>query len=47
MAHELKTPLTAIKGFAETLLDGALQDPEESERFVRIIAQQSDRLGSL
>ena len=47
VAHELKTPLTAIKGFAETLLDGALQDPEESERFVRIIAQQSDRLDHL
>ena len=47
VAHELKTPLTAIKGFAETLLDGALQDPKESERFVRIIAQQSDRLDHL
>ena len=47
VAHELKTPLTAIKGFAETLLDGALQDQEESERFVRIIAQQSDRLDHL
>ncbi len=47
VAHELKTPLTAIKGFAETLLEGALQDPEESERFVRIIAQQSDRLDHL
>ncbi len=47
VAHELKTPLTSIKGFAETLLEGALQDPEESERFVRIIAQQSDRLDHL
>ncbi len=44
VSHELRTPITSIKGFTETLLDGALENPEEAERFVRIIARQSDRL---
>ena len=33
-SHELATPLTAIKGFAETLLDGALENPELSQKFI-------------
>jgi two-component system phosphate regulon sensor histidine kinase PhoR len=37
VSHELRTPLTAIQGFAETLLRGALEEPENSRRFVEII----------
>jgi two-component system, OmpR family, phosphate regulon sensor histidine kinase PhoR len=47
VSHELKTPVTSIKGFAETLEDGALDDPEVARRFVRIIAGQADRLNSI
>ena len=47
VSHELKTPVTSIKGFAETLEDGALDDPAASRRFVRIIAGQADRLNSI
>jgi two-component system phosphate regulon sensor histidine kinase PhoR len=47
VSHELKTPVTSIKGFAETLEDGALDDPEAARRFIRIIAGQADRLNSI
>jgi len=47
VSHELKTPLTSIKGFAETLHDGALNDPEGSKKFCRIITKQVDRLQSI
>jgi two-component system phosphate regulon sensor histidine kinase PhoR len=47
VSHELKTPVTSIKGFAETLEDGALDDPATARRFVRIIAGQADRLNSI
>jgi signal transduction histidine kinase len=44
VSHELRTPLTSIKGYVEALLDGAKDNPEEAERFLRIILKQSDRL---
>jgi len=44
VSHELKTPITAIKGFVETLQDGAKDDPAELERFLAIIARQTGRL---
>ena len=47
VSHELKTPVTSIKGFAETLEDGALNDPATAQRFVRIISGQADRLNSI
>lgn len=47
LSHELKTPITLIKGFVETLLDGALQSAEDTERFLQIIHRQSDRLNHI
>ncbi|HEV3022215.1 MAG TPA: ATP-binding protein [Pirellulales bacterium] len=47
VSHELKTPITSIKGFVETLLDGALRDAADAERFLRIIARQADRLNAI
>ena len=47
VSHELKTPITSIKGFVETLLDGALRDPKEAERFLRIVQRQSERLHAI
>lgn len=47
VSHELRTPLTAIQGFAETLLAGALDEPENSRRFATIIRDHSMRLGRL
>lgn len=47
VSHELKTPITSIKGFVETLLDGALRNPADAERFLRIVARQADRLNAI
>jgi two-component system phosphate regulon sensor histidine kinase PhoR len=47
VSHEIKTPVTTIKGFAETLLDGALDDRHDAERFLRIIVGQADRLSAI
>ena len=47
VSHELKTPITSIKGFVETLLDGAMHDPEDAQRFLKIIARQADRLHAI
>lgn len=44
VSHELKTPITSIKGFVETLLEGAAENPEDRQRFLQIIARQSERL---
>lgn len=47
VSHEFRTPLTAIQGFAETLLSGAKDDPQNSERFLGIILEHSRRLARL
>ncbi|GAB7388614.1 ATP-binding protein [Bacillaceae bacterium] len=47
VSHELKTPITAVKGFAETLLDGAMHDEETCRSFLKIIYDESDRLHRL
>lgn len=47
ISHEFKTPLTAIQGFAETLLGGALDDAQNRTRFLEIIREHALRLGRL
>jgi len=47
VSHELKTPIASIKGFVETLLDGAADDPVDNRRFLEIISRQADRLASI
>ena len=47
VSHEFRTPLTAIQGFAETLLAGAMNDPQNRDRFLGIIVEHSRRLARL
>ena len=47
LSHEIKTPITAITGFSETLLDGALNDKEVSKQFIEIIHDESTKLSNL
>lgn len=47
VSHELKTPITSIKGFAETLIEGAKNDEQSLEMFLNIILKESNRIESL
>ena len=47
VSHELKTPITSIKGFIETLADGAVNDPPSAARFLEIAGRQADRLTAI
>lgn len=47
VSHELRTPLAGIIGYAETLLEGALDDKANREQFVEIIRANAVRLGSI
>jgi two-component system phosphate regulon sensor histidine kinase PhoR len=47
VSHELKTPLTSIKGFVETLQNGAIANPETAQKFLKIIMLEADRLTRL
>lgn len=47
VSHELKTPLASIQAYTETLLEGAIDDPEHNRRFLQRIEEQADRLQAL
>jgi two-component system phosphate regulon sensor histidine kinase PhoR len=47
VSHELKTPITSIRGFVETLRDGALDDRQNAARFLDIIGRQAERLNAI
>ncbi len=46
VSHELKTPLTSIKGYSETILNGGLSE-EESQRFIKVINNEANRMDRL
>lgn len=47
VSHELRTPLTCIKGYTESLMDGAMENPQLREKFLNIIHEESERLERL
>ncbi|SHJ27823.1 two-component system, OmpR family, sensor histidine kinase VicK [Dethiosulfatibacter aminovorans DSM 17477] len=47
VSHELKTPITTVKSYTETLLGGALEDRETAESFLNVILNESDRMDRL
>ncbi|KJR39990.1 alkaline phosphatase synthesis sensor protein PhoR [Candidatus Magnetoovum chiemensis] len=47
VTHEIKTPVTAITGFAETLIDGAIEDKDNAIRFLKTIHFHGERLNRL
>ncbi len=47
VSHELKTPITSIMGFIETLRDGVIENPDQAQHFMEIIARQARRLNSI
>ncbi|NOQ46675.1 MAG: HAMP domain-containing protein, partial [Desulfobulbaceae bacterium] len=47
VSHELKTPITAIKGYVETLLDGALENKDDAEKFLQVVSKQTKRLEAI
>lgn len=47
VSHELKTPIFAIEGFVETLLDGALEDKKVNRKFLQKTRKHAERLSSL
>lgn len=47
VSHELKTPVTSLIGFTETLLDGAKDDPETATQFLKIMQKEAYRLQTL
>ena len=47
VSHELRTPVTSIQGYVETLLDGALDDRENAEHFLKVVLRQTQRLTAI
>ncbi|RJO63265.1 MAG: HAMP domain-containing histidine kinase [Myxococcales bacterium] len=47
VSHELKTPITSIAGFVETLKDGAIDDPQKAREFLAIIGRHAERLNAI
>ena len=47
VSHELKTPLTSIKGYVETLLEGAIDDPKHNRAFLQTIHEHTNNLSQL
>ena len=47
VSHELRTPITSIKGFTETLLEGAMHEPESLRKFLGIIGKHAERLHAI
>lgn len=47
VSHELKTPITSILGFVETIVDGEIDDPDEIRRFLTIVSNQTHRLNAI
>ena len=47
VSHELKTPISTIKGYVETLLDGAMNEPDDLHHFLKIVLKQNDRLADI
>lgn len=47
IAHDLKTPITALKGYAEGLMDGVADTPEKREKYIRTIYNKANELDTL